>query len=196
MIRRPPRSTRTDTLFPYTTLFRSAFRDPQANPVIILAANLLRGDETKSGDRRGAIGAGRDIALDIAALADTPIGDGDDSAFAILAIPGDPASRRAGMHRAGGLIEVGKARIVRLEHQPPTVAQLSNAPLSGGRPSGVRAVMAAQCLDGQGRGGNGDSVGGCIRHRTGGGRVGGAGGTSDQTSGGTSQQDRAGAAQG
>src|SRR3546814_5262000 len=26
MIRRPPRSTRTDTLFPYTTLFRSAPR--------------------------------------------------------------------------------------------------------------------------------------------------------------------------
>src|SRR3546814_4152553 len=27
MIRRPPRSTRTDTLFPYTTLFRSPARD-------------------------------------------------------------------------------------------------------------------------------------------------------------------------
>src|SRR3546814_7043373 len=27
MIRRPPRSTRTDTLFPYTTLFRSAGKD-------------------------------------------------------------------------------------------------------------------------------------------------------------------------
>src|SRR3546814_1627896 len=27
MIRRPPRSTRTDTLFPYTTLFRSAIAD-------------------------------------------------------------------------------------------------------------------------------------------------------------------------
>src|SRR3546814_854018 len=27
MIRRPPRSTRTDTLFPYTTLFRSNFTD-------------------------------------------------------------------------------------------------------------------------------------------------------------------------
>src|SRR3546814_1146853 len=26
MIRRPPRSTRTDTLFPYTTLFRSQYR--------------------------------------------------------------------------------------------------------------------------------------------------------------------------
>src|SRR3546814_11834314 len=31
MIRRPPRSTRTDTLFPYTTLFRShAVEEPQA----------------------------------------------------------------------------------------------------------------------------------------------------------------------
>src|SRR3546814_20243743 len=28
MIRRPPRSTRTDTLFPYTTLFRSQGRTP------------------------------------------------------------------------------------------------------------------------------------------------------------------------
>src|SRR3546814_7238021 len=30
MIRRPPRSTRTDTLFPYTTLFRSPFTDAAA----------------------------------------------------------------------------------------------------------------------------------------------------------------------
>src|SRR3546814_2806352 len=29
MIRRPPRSTRTDTLFPYTTLFRSCFSEAQ-----------------------------------------------------------------------------------------------------------------------------------------------------------------------
>src|SRR3546814_13936465 len=28
MIRRPPRSTRTDTLFPYTTLFRSVDHEP------------------------------------------------------------------------------------------------------------------------------------------------------------------------
>src|SRR3546814_6877547 len=34
MIRRPPRSTRTDTLFPYTTLFRS--------PVRIRGRGLLR----------------------------------------------------------------------------------------------------------------------------------------------------------
>src|SRR3546814_6244922 len=32
MIRRPPRSTRTDTLFPYTTLFRSRPRPPYSYP--------------------------------------------------------------------------------------------------------------------------------------------------------------------
>src|SRR3546814_15807525 len=34
MIRRPPRSTRTDTLFPYTTLFRSALRIPNSESPI------------------------------------------------------------------------------------------------------------------------------------------------------------------
>src|SRR3546814_6789161 len=38
MIRRPPRSTRTDTLFPYTTLFRSRRRTSRlATPVPALA---------------------------------------------------------------------------------------------------------------------------------------------------------------
>src|SRR3546814_5319995 len=37
MIRRPPRSTRTDTLFPYTTLFRSAFPAQRAARVAIHA---------------------------------------------------------------------------------------------------------------------------------------------------------------
>src|SRR3546814_1835412 len=32
MVRRPPRSTRTDTLFPYTTLFRSQVRVPAVEP--------------------------------------------------------------------------------------------------------------------------------------------------------------------
>src|SRR3546814_17118332 len=38
MIRRPPRSTRTDTLFPYTTLFRS----PIASAIPAKAENVLR----------------------------------------------------------------------------------------------------------------------------------------------------------
>src|SRR3546814_5580229 len=32
MLRRPPRSTRTDTLFPYTTLFRSALTQRRRHP--------------------------------------------------------------------------------------------------------------------------------------------------------------------
>src|SRR3546814_9712235 len=41
MIRRPPRSTRTDTLFPYTTLFRS-FLQPKDNKQIDEA--IIRGN--------------------------------------------------------------------------------------------------------------------------------------------------------
>src|SRR3546814_19586391 len=37
MIRRPPRSTRTDTLFPYTTLFRSVGRTEPAKGERVLA---------------------------------------------------------------------------------------------------------------------------------------------------------------
>src|SRR3546814_4450173 len=46
MLRRPPRSTRTDTLFPYTTLFRSgapgAIRtpDPQIRSLVLYPAEL------------------------------------------------------------------------------------------------------------------------------------------------------------
>src|SRR3546814_7999711 len=40
MIRRPPRSTRTDTLFPYTTLFRSAGGSAQHAPVVDQAGSL------------------------------------------------------------------------------------------------------------------------------------------------------------
>src|SRR3546814_16960985 len=39
MIRRPPRSTRTDTLFPYTTLFRSAERAATASADLAAAEN-------------------------------------------------------------------------------------------------------------------------------------------------------------
>src|SRR3546814_5683823 len=41
MIRRPPRSTRTDTLFPYTTLFRSTLQRLRSRHV------ALRGDSGK-----------------------------------------------------------------------------------------------------------------------------------------------------
>src|SRR3546814_7805661 len=44
MIRRPPRSTRTDTLFPYTTLFRSVSpsRDEDAGGYLLVPAVIAR----------------------------------------------------------------------------------------------------------------------------------------------------------
>src|SRR3546814_5504346 len=41
MIRRPPRSTRTDTLFPYTTLFRSNFTALQQLEGLIIQRAVL-----------------------------------------------------------------------------------------------------------------------------------------------------------
>src|SRR3546814_476209 len=41
MIRRPPRSTRTDTLFPYTTLFRSCHLARVCNQANKAAVNVL-----------------------------------------------------------------------------------------------------------------------------------------------------------
>src|SRR3546814_7814930 len=69
MIRPPPRSTRTDTLFPYTTLFRSDVDDA--------------GDGVGAIDRRGATGDDLDPVDEIArdrrqtdAVADRRIGHG------------------------------------------------------------------------------------------------------------------------
>src|SRR3546814_1307445 len=46
MIRRPPRSTRTDTLFPYTTLFRST--RTQLGAAFVRILGYFREDGTKS----------------------------------------------------------------------------------------------------------------------------------------------------
>src|SRR3546814_10247683 len=43
MIRRPPRSTRTDTLFPYTTLFRSQAADEEVSLPVNVAVDFFRG---------------------------------------------------------------------------------------------------------------------------------------------------------
>src|SRR3546814_13952640 len=51
MIRRPPRSTRTDTLFPYTTLFRSAAQLATPSPILDLAFDRLRAHGAFEPDR-------------------------------------------------------------------------------------------------------------------------------------------------
>src|SRR3546814_15081398 len=69
MIRRPPRSTRTDTLVPYTTLFRSRHdaqrrqrphRGPVEQPADRRARPFhLQGDDGMTEKRRGSGASGR-----------------------------------------------------------------------------------------------------------------------------------------
>src|SRR3546814_5331398 len=51
MVRPPPRSTRTDTLFPYTTLFRSVADTPVAEPAAA-AQNIAALGDAELGTRR------------------------------------------------------------------------------------------------------------------------------------------------
>src|SRR3546814_19253625 len=87
MIRRPPRSTRTDTLFPYTTLFRSAppFRhQPDAelrHPVRRSSPEICAGKPYRARPRRVEIADrpdGRGLAHAVAAHQGDrlPFGDG------------------------------------------------------------------------------------------------------------------------
>src|SRR3546814_20567352 len=64
MIRRPPRSTRTDTPFPYTTLFRSAENRPQACRLVFQgAAGVGRVPHPYHADRGARPGAPYDPRL-------------------------------------------------------------------------------------------------------------------------------------
>src|SRR3546814_18922635 len=85
MIRRPPRSTRTDTLFPYTTLFRSARRHRRGQHI----ADERVGDRLEP-DRRARVGAEAE-----------PIGP--------RAVAADRAPERAGEARFAG--EIGRAHV-------------------------------------------------------------------------------------
>src|SRR3546814_2912720 len=57
MIRRPPRSTRTDTLFPYTTLFRSRIGCAE-NGSECFQTGQLRSDLCQAGAKRGRMASG------------------------------------------------------------------------------------------------------------------------------------------
>src|SRR3546814_16397070 len=87
MIRRPPRSTRTDTLFPYTTLFRSAVERRPPRPVARVDIAVRRGhvqriDRPQRQRRLDPLGAG---AVDIA------IGEG---AIVVIDLVGRVAQER------------------------------------------------------------------------------------------------------
>src|SRR3546814_15624261 len=73
MIRRPPRSTRTDTLFPYTTLFRSGGSLDRGGIGDVERLDIARADRVASGGERVWIDVPQ---RDRAAFGDDPLRDG------------------------------------------------------------------------------------------------------------------------
>src|SRR3546814_4700397 len=108
MIRRPPRSTRTDTLFPYTTLFRSPYRDlPWLARLRALARtrrSLFRGD-ARCRARQGRYLASRNpMSSDpvvIVSYARTPMGGFQGALSSCRATELGSAAVKAALSRAG-----------------------------------------------------------------------------------------------
>src|SRR3546814_18450757 len=102
MIRRPPRSTRTDTLLPYTTLFRSPGRVRAPDPNLFRRLESGRRQSEAAGLRQArpeGVGRAHDRRAEPAVVADL----GDDPAVAqATRHGGDYATSLSGIprHRA------------------------------------------------------------------------------------------------
>src|SRR3546814_15263542 len=110
MIRRPPRSTRTDTLFPYTTLFRSGgllIRQAEFVGTLFPGAELGRvdaGDRAESDERR-EIGA-RDARVIMVVGPEVELAIGD----AVIGIGVGDARRHRAVPRLSDR-QIGRAHV-------------------------------------------------------------------------------------
>src|SRR3546814_3202481 len=79
MIRRPPRSTRTDTRVPYTTLFRSCRIGHAGQPAVeCVGPGMIGANELLGAARRAVDEAGAAVAADIGEGADIAVGPAHD----------------------------------------------------------------------------------------------------------------------
>src|SRR3546814_15047801 len=117
MIRRPPRSTRTDTLFPYTTLFRS---------VLLQVLAAVVGEQLDRVDRQDALIPQRALEARIRTALDSEIRRGLDRVVAdrFHRLVGE-LDRRVGFVRQPFLVQ----RVVEANHAEPdrAVAQIGRA---------------------------------------------------------------------
>src|SRR3546814_9938067 len=91
MIRRPPRSTRTDTLFPYTTLFRSRLKRTRfglgSGPIDCADRDVALRVRGKEKRRRRGFSPSRRFDAATGPQGDTRRAGGDSAARALLAWP-------------------------------------------------------------------------------------------------------------
>src|SRR3546814_15864359 len=127
MIRRPPRSTRTDTLFPYTTLFRSGI-DVMAGkvPVAVPIGCPVVGGTVRSVDdarARAFPGVRQLVVLDarVAVVADhTWVAIKGASLLDIVWDAGPNAAdrKRGGEGKSGSVgVDLGGRRIIKIKNQ-------------------------------------------------------------------------------
>src|SRR3546814_10713877 len=118
MIRRPPRSTRTDTLFPYTTLFRSAYlEDLVASPAVKSAVSSLAEQVSDFAARRMVRETIRQALDSLHDDLDTPI----DAITGLVESAGWAASERRpveAIYDAGDMIGLSEDRIDRIDENP------------------------------------------------------------------------------
>src|SRR3546814_16016550 len=112
MIRRPPRSTRTDTLFPYTTLFRSE------RALTSSAASRTAGEADLIDGKAFAAGLTARVA---AAVTGLKAEHGLTPGLAVVLVGEDPASQVYVRSKARQTVAAGMASF---DHRPdaPTVA--------------------------------------------------------------------------
>src|SRR3546814_4654006 len=124
MIRRPPRSTRTDTLFPYTTLFRSVVVDAAGGADLGVVAHA---PQQAVGDARGAARAARDLAGALGYAVDAQdlrraLHDPGQVFGAVELQPLDDAEAVA--QRRGQQAEIGRAHVCTTVTNAPLVCRL------------------------------------------------------------------------
>src|SRR3546814_5515546 len=134
MIRRPPRSTRTDTLFPYTTLFRSIRAD------IVRSGAAWAAGKGRHHRPASVIGRLEQRRIDVNTAIATPAGQVQEGAIAHLIVEADRPAWRAAfrldhtdailqVQRGGRLaLVIGRVTICKDHaaagfHPVPTIAQ-------------------------------------------------------------------------
>src|SRR3546814_16276558 len=123
MVRRPPVSNRTATLFPYTTLFRSRAGDRTSEPGMTVTIGIAR--ETAPGERRVAVTPETCRKL-VAAGASVRVerGLGDNAHFP------DAAYADAGAELVGGSDDARAEADITLCVQPPEQADRKSTRLN------------------------------------------------------------------
>src|SRR3546814_9991250 len=115
-IRRPPRSTRTDTLFPYTTLFRSSLADA-ASALMDLRTSLAGTNApSRSPDRKPPAADGDFADIEQQMLAKQAVGQGESTSCPPLST--FPARNGAGQRASKLGAKAQKAKNKKAQPQP------------------------------------------------------------------------------